>query len=304
MKIYILSILLVAGLKTSAQVTWPYLGETPPLTAIDPIIFGAGKISTNYNERDITFSPDGTEIYFSIQFSFTSSVIAYTKYEDGKWSRVKVAPFSSLATVEIEPAFTPDGSRLFFASMRTGDFDIWYVDRNPNGGWSEPINAGPNVNTGANEFYPSVTSNGALYYTAPYSGNEDIWVSSLSSGVYQTPQALSTAINTLQGEFNAFVTPDGNTIYFGSEKSGRGDIYRSSRFGGDWAEPTRLLLNSGALDYCPSESPSGSPGGSYFFFTSERGVKADPSPNPFEVGRVIKAHNKPRGSGGDIYWSK
>ncbi len=227
-------------------------------------------------------------------------MIAYVKYAEGKWGRVKVAPFSSLTNADIEPTFAPGGDRLFFASKRTGDFDIWYVDRNTDGGWSDPVNVGSNVNTADNEFYPSVTSSGALYFTARFNGNEDIWVSAYTGGVYQVPEALSSVINTPGNEFNAFISPNGNTIYFGSEKTGRGDIYKSSRSSGNWSEPSRLLLNSGALDYNPSEPVNSN----YFFFTSERGGMVDPSPNPFEVGRVIRAQNVPRGEGGDIFWSR
>ncbi len=296
-KYCVIFVLSFCFLRAAAQ--FEYLGETPPTTAINPLLFGAGKISTGYNERDLTISPDGKEIYFSIQYSFTRSVIAYVKYENGKWGRVKVAPFSSLESADIEPAFAPSGNRLFFASKRSGDFDIWYVDRQGDG-WSAPVNAGSNVNTGQNEFYPSVTSGGALYYTAPYSGNEDIWVSTPEGSGYSKPVALPGPVSTAGGEFNAYITPGGETIYYSSESSGRGDIYTSTKSGSEWSEPSRLLLNSGALDYCPSRSPDGS----YLFFTSERGVAATPAPNPFEVSRVIKAQTMPKGSQGNIYWSK
>lgn len=276
-----------------------YPGGAPPTSATVPELFGAGLISTNYRERDITISPDRTQIYYSLQYSLTRSVILYVEYKDGKWSRPKRASFSSLENADIEPAFTPNGNRLFFASGRSGSFDIYYVDKQGDGSWSAPVSAGGAVNTGSNEFYPSISSNGTLYYTAPYNGTEDIWFSRLTDGVYGTPEVLPAPVNTNGGEFNAFISPDGSKIYFGSESSGGGDIYRSSKSGSTWSTPTRLLLNSGRLDYCPYESPDG-----FFFFTSERTPSAVVSPNPFEVERIIRAQNMPRSNGGDIYWAK
>ncbi len=49
-----------------------------------------------------------------------------------------------------QPCFGLDGLSLFFASARPGGMggkDIWYVYQLSAGKWSNPINAGPAINT-------------------------------------------------------------------------------------------------------------------------------------------------------------
>ena len=64
---------------------------------------------------------------------------------------------------ESHPAFSPDGKVLFFSSTREGGMgsaDIWYVVKQANGSWSEPKNAGPEINSPCDEFTPFVTADG------------------------------------------------------------------------------------------------------------------------------------------------
>src|SRR5205085_11189243 len=82
-----------------------------------------------------------------------------------------------------DPFLSPDEKRLYFISDQPlsgngpkKDFDIWYVERNGNS-WSKPVNAGPNINSSKNEYYPCITANGTIYYSsnvkpAP-AGNDD-----------------------------------------------------------------------------------------------------------------------------------
>ena len=60
---------------------------------------------------------------------------------------------------EYTPAWSPDGSRLYFATdlpspESQGGIDLWYSDRNGTF-WEEPINLGPTVNTTGDEVFPS-----------------------------------------------------------------------------------------------------------------------------------------------------
>ncbi|MEJ1236869.1 hypothetical protein WBG78_02000 [Chryseolinea sp. T2] len=229
-----------------------------------PVLFMNGLVSTNLNERDMAISPDGNEMYYTIQSShgILSTIVRRKKLANG-WSDPEVAPFSGLFN-DLEPAFSPDGKKLFFCSNRplsgnkTKDYDIWVTERTTSG-WSEPMNIGPSINTTANEFYPSVALNGNLYFTAEREGaigNEDIFISTFANGKYNTPHPLDTAVNSKLWEFNAFVAPDESYIIFTSygrnDDAGGGDLYISVRQNKKWL-PARNLksVNSNTIDYCP-----------------------------------------------------
>ncbi len=282
-----------------------YLGQPTPSSGAE--LFGSGIISTSLKERDITISPDGTEIYFTVFKNGFDGNIYFVKLENGEWSLPEVAPFSGNKE-DLEPAFAPDGNKLFFASKRSsGNYDIWYVQRENGGAWSQPISVGSPVNTTANEFYPSIANDGSLYYTAKYShgvGGEDIWYAKYDNGSFQNPVALQN-VNGTTDEFNAFVDPDEQYIYFGSfgreDGRGGGDIYISRRQGNSWSEPEHLgnQVNTDKLDYSPFVSPDGL----FLFFTSERGQSREgASTNPFDLSAITNSLLKPGITGSDIYW--
>ncbi len=64
---------------------------------------------------------------------------------------------------ESQPALTPDGRVMFFASEREGGLggtDIWFSIRSQSGEWSKPYNCGPAVNSRCDEITPFVTHDG------------------------------------------------------------------------------------------------------------------------------------------------
>lgn len=225
------------------------------------------EVFENYpNVRDITISPDGNEIYFTVDdLKSRIALISYIKKTETGWSKPQSVSFTGKYR-DIEAAFSPDGKRLFFVSNRPihkdsikpKDYDIWYVDRT-NKGWSEPINIGAPINTSAHEFYPSITATNDIYFTAEREGSvgtEDIFVSRLKDEVYQKPVSIKGGVNTKYYEFNAFIAPDESYILFSGQRpkegKGGGDLYISYNEKGTWTEG-RLLekINSDYLDFCP-----------------------------------------------------
>ena len=236
------------------------------------------------NVRDIAISPDGSEIYFSVSPFHKEfyAIVVIQKIRDG-WSEPEVASFSGQYS-DLEPAFSSDGLKLFFASQRPlndtinepKDWDIWYVERkSPEAAWSEPINPGAPLNSEGNEFYPSVTKRGDLYFTTTPdkdSNKEDIFVSRYSKNGYSQPVPLPSEINTDGYEFNAFIAPDESYLIFSSfgreDDNGGGDLYIAFRGSdGKWQSAQNMgpMINSEQLDYCPFVDGQTQT----FYFTSE-----------------------------------
>ncbi len=300
---------LLVSLNTTAQSKLNF--ELPPAL---PEIAGANIISTGLGERDFALSPDGTEIFYTLQSpqGVFQTILHISKQASGSWSKPVVAAFAGKYS-DLEPAFTADGKKLFFTSNRPvngteiKDFDIWVVEKE-NGKWGEPKNIGVPVNTVADEFYPSITKTGNLYFTAAYKngiGKEDIFMAKWENGKYGEPALLDTAINSKMYEFNAFVSPDEDFIFFTSygrkDDKGRGDLYLSMKdAAGKWQPAKNLsFLNSEKLDYCPFISPDKRT----LFFTSERNsLKRSFPGRPVKMDDLVKSFTSPQNGGGDIYW--
>jgi Tol biopolymer transport system component len=256
-------------------------------------------------------------LFFTLQQPrFISSTILYMRKENGKWSKPMVAPFSGKYR-DLEAAFSPDGQSVYFSSDRPlkigepkKDFDIWKIKRMPDGKYAEPENLGSTVNSAKDEFYPSVTKNGDLYFTiqAAYGkGSEDIVECKLTDKGYTAPVSLPEDINTRFDEFNAFVDPDGQfiifTCYGRADDMGRGDLYIARKdASGKWLSAKHLPapFNSPLLDYCPYVSPDKK----YFFFTSPRINPVLQNGKQKDYQQITSLLNGAGNGTDDIYWVK
>jgi WD40-like Beta Propeller Repeat len=274
----------------------------------EPKVFGPGIISDGFSNRDMAISPDGNDLFYTIQWSYgTFSVILHSKKISGQWSTPRTAWFSGRFN-DLEPAFSPDGNRLYFTSNRPWDksdsskkdYDIWYIQKKSNG-WEPPVPLDTLINTDKDEFYPSLSKNGNLYFTRDNEDSkDDIFFSPFRNGKYERPRPLPEAINSKGYDFNAFVDPDENFIIFSSYKRpddlGGGDLYYSLKKDGSWLPAVHFgaEINSSSLDYSPFVSADKR----YFFFTSKRQLVKFPFPAPktaAEIRRILGSY----GNGND-----
>jgi WD40-like Beta Propeller Repeat len=222
-----------------------------------------------YNVRDFTMNSDEDEAYFTLQSPARElSVIMKMKKENNYWQDPEISSFSGQFT-DLEPFLSPDNLKLYFVSNRpvtmdstkSKDMDIWYVERNSKtANWSEPKNIGAPINTDGDEFYPSVSSNGSLYFTAikkELESQDDIFVSKWVNNTYSKPELLGEAINSKGAEYNAYIAPDESYILFGGwrrpDALGSGDMYISKNIDGVWqaAENLGENINSEYMEFCP-----------------------------------------------------
>jgi len=219
--------------------------------------------------RDYALSQDGTEVYLTMEsMAKDASQIIVMKRQGTKWSEPEIASFSGQYK-DLEPFLHPNGLQLFFASNRnaeqtaaTQQFDLWQVSRsNVDSPWSKAKRLPEIINTSdGNEFFPSVSNNGNLYFTATKAsgiGKEDIYVSRWVDGNYTEAEILPETINSATYEFNAYISPDEKLLIFSSygraDDLGGGDLYFSRLIDGSWQEAENMgpKINSKGLDYCP-----------------------------------------------------
>ena len=273
-----------ASAQNVGRVQYPYDSDKP---LSEPTLFAEGVVSGGDFDSHPAFTPDGRTLYFLRSTpNFNLWTILFTRFEKGAWRTPEVAPFSGQYS-DADPFITPDGSRLYFISNRPAagkskpDLDIWVMERTAAGGWGEPKNLGPPVNSPGNEWYPTVSANGTIYFGSDREGGKgrtDIYRSRLVDGKYAEAENLGDAINTQFNEFEPLVAPDESFLIFmaGGRADGLGgfDLYISYNRGGAWTKPANLgdKINSAGNEY----SPAVSPGGGYFFWTSTRGLADKP----------------------------
>ena len=144
--------------------------------------------------------------------------------------------------MNLHPAFSADGKRIFFASTRplntnstqTSGADIWCVERQGDS-WSLPVNLGDAVNSGHNESSPFVTEDGTLFFESDRDSARngwDIYFSRFSNGKYQNAEKLPFPVNTEHEEGGPCISRDGSYLLFNSNRPGtlgEADIYIAFR---------------------------------------------------------------------------
>ena len=303
-------VIVLAAMAMAGQTSHPPYASSKPIR--EPILFAPGVISTQDYELNAAFMPDGTAVYFTKstpQFPMFLTIVV-SHFVRRQWSTPEVAEFSGQYS-DADPFVSPDGKRLFFASMRPTegkpktDNDIWMVDKTPTG-WSVPQNLGRSVNSNAQELYPTLSKDGTLYFVSMRPGGRggsDIYSSRQVDGNYAEPENLGDAINTRYGEGDACISQDGSFIVFASngrpDDMGGGDLYISERKDGAWT-PARHLgsgVNSAAREFCPIISPDGK----YLFFTSERGFGDTPMKSRLSYKELQSNLRGPNNHLGNIY---
>ncbi|MFH0893220.1 MAG: OmpA family protein [Bacteroidota bacterium] len=186
---------------------------------------------------------------------------------------------------EHSPVISADGKTLYFTSRRvgttgnvkdyTGNFneDIYMSTFDETTGkWSVAVNIGAPVNTKGNEATCGLSYDGKQILL--YKGDQregDLYVSSINKGTWSAPKKLSDAINTKTRETHATFSPDGNSLYFVSNREGGlggRDIWMSQKNAkGDWGKATNLgpKINTS----WDEESPFMLPDGVTLYFSSK-----------------------------------
>jgi len=109
--VFLLQIVTPTLAQSQTAAHYDYYNQQSP--GDNPILFAPGMISDAFANRDFAISPDGNEIFYTLQQRDLVSVIMHAHKVKGKWSVPQVAEFSGMYN-DLEPAFIANGNRLFF----------------------------------------------------------------------------------------------------------------------------------------------------------------------------------------------
>jgi hypothetical protein len=281
--------------------------STAPAT---PRLFAPEVVSSAHEEFGAAFTPDGNTVYFNRAdpTRYTFQLIMVSHFRGGRWTKPEVAPFSGRWR-DIDPALSPDGQRLFFASNRPveeggpvrKDFDVWVVAREGHG-WGTPRHV-PEVSTEASETNTSVTADGALYVTrTPEGGKRALHRHAWKDGRFGPGEKLPAPINTEHGAGNHYISPDERYLLFSSEARpgslGRYDLWVSFRRKDGWSEPRNLgpAVNRGDV-----LTPVVVPARGVLVYASRVAFQKEPPAKPYTTEEFEARLRSPDNGQGNLY---
>lgn len=269
---------ILIGCVENADNRHKYLNQKVPSTVPEKFAPGIISLDSEY-EFGSVFNKDATEFFYGVDLNGKSE-IRYSKLEGETWTKPQTILVHDKYGYN-DPFLSPDEKRLYFISPRAmngkgqpKDYDIWYVEKEGDA-WSEPINAGPNINSPKNEYYISFTKEGTMYFSSNRKNSDfDIYTSKSVNGAFQEAFPMGNAINTTYYEADVFVDPNETYVIFCAERPeglGRGDLYISfKKKDGTWTPSKNMgsVINTDGHELCPFVSMDGK----YFFYTSNQDI--------------------------------
>ncbi|MCB9336001.1 MAG: OmpA family protein [Flavobacteriales bacterium] len=182
---------------------------------------------------------------------------------------VKIENLNTAINTENEeyvPVITADESEIYFTSRRKGNtggnmdmalgdyYEDIYYSKKENGEWSEAENIGSPVNSEFHDATVGLSLDGQklFIYRDNKKGIGNILMAEKKGKKWKDPEELPEPINSKNQETSACFSPDGNTIYFVSNRPdgiGGKDIYKSTKNkDGKWGEAENLGRTINTID--------------------------------------------------------
>ncbi|MEQ9188135.1 MAG: OmpA family protein [Cryomorphaceae bacterium] len=191
--------------------------------------------NTSQNEGSITFNEARDIAIFSRSYTNQSEGegqrlgLFQSELVNGAWTEPQPFWFNHQGYSVQDPALSPDGSMLFFASDMPGGFggfDIYFVkQREHQGGWAFPINSGRTINTEGDELTPFYHTTDSLLFFASDGqlgiGGLDLFVAKKDGNRFINISNLGLPFNSRGDDFALITNPRRTSGYFTSDRGGR-----------------------------------------------------------------------------------
>ena len=194
------------------------------------------RTSRQYNMGTAGLSADGQQMLIFLGGPNNTGSLYTIQKSGDSWSQPEsLGNVINSNKLETTASLTPDGQTIYFASNRPGGYggmDIYMATKTASGGWNNPVNMGPSINSQYDEDAPFIHPDGrTLYFTSNGHntiGGKDIFKTFNISGSWTTPENLGFPVNTTANDNYFTLTADGSKGYFSSDRaggSGGQDIY-------------------------------------------------------------------------------
>jgi outer membrane protein OmpA-like peptidoglycan-associated protein/tetratricopeptide (TPR) repeat protein len=192
----------------------------------------SNEFDAHLNLGSISFTKDGKMAYYTKNQVKSKGVyqleIWESRLNDGKWGIGKKLFINNPNFSYFHPGITPDGKRLYYVSDEPGGIggtDIYYIEKNEDGSWKPTQNAGREINTEANELFPTFYE-GNLYFSSnghPGLGGLDIYKIDKNKKGGILIKNMGYPINSAKDDIGFSV--NGNSGFFSSNRYGSDDLF-------------------------------------------------------------------------------
>ncbi len=205
------------------------------------------KLNSKFNEATPAFTKDGKTVYFTrnnyidgkkgkSESGITLIKLYKASLEGEKWIKIQELPFNSNNYSTAHPTLSPDEKTLYFASDMPGTLgmsDIFKVQINDDGTFSNPVNLGPEINTEGRETFPFVSEENELYFASdghPGVGGLDVFMTKINDdGTFNKIQNIGMDANSPKDDFAYIIDSKSRKGFFSSNRNGGegyDDIYK------------------------------------------------------------------------------
>lgn len=216
----------------------PVQGGTPQLV---PGINGP------YHDGMAAPSPDGSILVFTRSShkddranklltddsDVNNTTLYYARKGLEAWERVVEIGLSDGANMYAHPAWSPDGTRLYFSSDMPGGYggmDLWYIRRNGTTWEYPPVNMGPMVNSAGDDVFPSMKGNDTLFFASDahitFGGLDVLFTVRDSTGAWGGPMHLDYPLNSQSDDFSLTFNADGKSGLVSSDRYGYDRLFK------------------------------------------------------------------------------
>jgi len=201
------------------------------------------EVNTDTAEEWAPFlSYDGLTLYFarvrSNTFYYGRIFEATRQYPFGPFTEVRevTGPLNSAPGHQLCPWVSPDNLRMYYHNERGGRFSLKVSERRSvYGPWPEGTDISELNMLGAQLQAPKLTPDELIIVFGVYElpggkGGYDLWMASRPDRYAPFSQVRNLEeLNTASGEWAPYITPDGLTLYFGSNRNNRAQLFRTTR---------------------------------------------------------------------------
>ncbi len=212
--------------------------STVPVERLEEKIYAS---NTRDDETKISLDYSHEKMLISRRALHSGESFYFSELRDGQWTPLTKDPFLSIIeNTESAASIDASGRYVVFTECMSrawdaisgGGCDLWFTTYIDDTTWAPAQKYLGGINTPAYEGLAAFTTDGRqMYFSSNREGGiggKDIWYCSWDGMRWTDPANAGPTINSAGDDISPFVSEDGHTLFFSSDRHGNLDIYMKS----------------------------------------------------------------------------